>query len=1152
MCSKTADISKLLCLFIVSVQPPSKGHSRESQKKVSHARRINLHNPRHPLSYSRIILLESMHTKSTLAVSLVCLVALTTFYISRTEDSPKSTNTSTTGISADLLSEENNAAPPVKPVPARHFYVEDLENSDNCFGCTKGQNAEKQLSVDDKLATWELDDTIYLTEHFLKFTNGTKLIQRSITSNLFKRLDFEDQKRLVSYATTAESHDFAPIPHLCWYPGTDKSLTEAFSLVRSQALSEINSDGQQPVFQGNDRWSVTATDGSSNPNTSAVTLTWSFLPDGTTISQDIDSPSSSNLIARLNAAYGASTSGNIQDAPWFELFERAFSEWSNITGNIYIYEPNDDGASFPISPGSRNLRGDIRIGGTRIDGDNNILAFNYFPNIGDMVIDTDDVNNFRDTVTGRNFFINVLAHEHGHGLGLSHVCPVNQTKLMEPFASSSFVGAQFDELITIQGLYGDPLERHGDLRNNDSTVNAYDLSSLNGIRTLADLSISNNDDSDVFKFRVENGSRLKVELIPTSVTAYAEGSQNNDGSCSVGTLFDPRNRQDLSFRVLASDGSSVIAESSTSPIGQAEVIDNILLGNVDQDYFIEINGGDENSGDSNNAQVYSLVLTQTNTQTLSASNFTIISESCQPNNSQIDPNEAIQARFTITNTGDGRIESPTVSLNSAPNLSIIGDATRSLASMEVNQSTTVTFNFRVAGECGSEASIELALDTGAGISTHTERFDLGEVNSILNINFEQDPGLPSELTQFSGNPLAQWRVTSSNAIEGSRSVQSTGVDEANAALLTTSSFTPTANIRELTFDHAYDFEDQYDGGILEIQIGQGFWVEWTAAGGTFTNGGYDDTILSTSGSPLVGRMAWTGNSTTTVVSTTAVFPDIAIGKEVKVRWHFASDFTIASDFWRIDNIQLRGFTCCISIPEISITASDPSAKEFDIADTGQFTVNSDFAPTSDLNVPYTVSGSATSGSDFVALAGVSTISAGSLSTPITVTAIRDNTVEGDETISLTLTPGTGYTIGSSSATVTVLDLPIDNWRHNNLPRATENIADLDDFDQDGLLNLIEYAFGLTPTQSSTLPIETKLDSTGTKLELIFTENTTLEDIQYIVESSTSLASGSWSTNGITRTDGSTNAEGIRQVTASVDVSDTRRFLRLRIVRLSSQ
>ena len=138
-------------------------------------------------------------------------------------------------------------------------------------------------------------------------------------------------------------------------------------------------------------------------------------------------------------------------------------------------EPNDDAVDLFTSSGVVNLRPDVRIGGRHIDGNSNILAFNYFPNNGDMVIDTND-SFYNDTSNNSLKFRNVLAHEHGHGIGIGHVCPVQQTKLMEPFVSTQFDGPQHDDIRAGQRLYGDRFE------DNDTTGTATDLGVL-GIST---------------------------------------------------------------------------------------------------------------------------------------------------------------------------------------------------------------------------------------------------------------------------------------------------------------------------------------------------------------------------------------------------------------------------------------------------------------------------------------------------------------------------------------------------------------------------------------------------------------------------------------------------------------------------------------------
>src|SRR5205085_8254880 len=68
---------------------------------------------------------------------------------------------------------------------------------------------------------------------------------------------------------------------------------------------------------------------------------------------------------------------------------------------------------------------------------------------------------------------------------------------------------------------------------------------------------------------------------------------------------------------------------------------------------------------------------------------------------------------------------------------------------------------------------------------------------------------------------------------------------------------------QLTFWHRYNFEDGYDGGVVEVSTDGGTtWVDVLAGGGSFASGGYNGTISGSFGSPIAGRPAWTGGSST--------------------------------------------------------------------------------------------------------------------------------------------------------------------------------------------------------------------------------------------------------------------------------------------------
>jgi len=456
----------------------------------------------------------------------------------------------------------------------------------SCEGCdhdSHQDHAVTQLIADKKNQSWPAVVIKHLEKHYQVSEKAIRHLSRAVSYTEFEQLTEEELARVVRYSAAVQGKTLPELIHLCWEGSTPVAFREAMDSVRSLAVLEEIEQEPQAVFQGIDRWTRTATDGTGISVGTPITITWGLVPDGTTVAGTNSFPddSPSNLIATLNSTYGASTTGNLQDAPWFELFETAFEYWSEVTGNIYIYEPNDDGVDlngFSSSGfrGTLGVRPDVRIGGTTLDGNSGTLAFNYFPNSGNMVFDTADSSNFTNSNNTRILFRNVVAHEHGHGLGFSHVCPINRTKLMEPIATRSFIGVQFDDMITAQGIYGDPRERSGGNSNNDSTGNASDFGTIADNFESEQLSISSANDTDFYKFNVGLGKRLTLRLVPTTEAVYLEGEQLTTG-CTAGTNFDPNTRQKLSVRVLDTNGTTVLATADSQPIGSEETITNLTM-----------------------------------------------------------------------------------------------------------------------------------------------------------------------------------------------------------------------------------------------------------------------------------------------------------------------------------------------------------------------------------------------------------------------------------------------------------------------------------------------------------------------------------------------------------------------------------------------
>jgi len=106
---------------------------------------------------------------------------------------------------------------------------------------------------------------------------------------------------------------------------------------------------------------------------------------------------------------------------------------------------------------------------------------------------------------------------------------------------------------------------------------------------------------------------------------------------------------------------------------------------------------------------------------------------------------------------------------------------------------------------------------------------------------------------------------------------------------------------------------------------------------------------------------------------------------------------------------------------VSISATDSIASERS-GDNGTFTIGrSDCV--GDLTVFYSVGGTATGGTDYQRLSGSVVIANGEYGTIVTVTPFSDGLDEADETVILTLSPGSGFVLGASQATVTIASLP---------------------------------------------------------------------------------------------------------------------------------
>ena len=352
-------------------------------------------------------------------------------------------------------------------------------------------------------------------------------------------------------------------------------------------LSRMPSPRQEPApdFRIDKRfgwWTVTATDGPDLVPRTPITLTYSFLPDGTPIqgSEPDESNDPSNIFSTLDNNFPGGRTA------WKAQFAAAFGRIGELTAIQYI-EVDDDGAFFPTAPGVVGLRGDIRIGMHDIDGAGQILARNFLPTNGDMVIDSSDLTQWTNDLNDFVILRNVIIHEHGHGLGYLHVAPTDGTKLMEARLSTNFDGPQQDDIRGLQRQYLDGKEP------NDIPATAYDLGTLpQPIGTkpvpvvVRDVAIEDNGLLDYYSFLTIDGALIDVTVAPVGST-YDEGPRLGGEDGTV-TPIDALAIHDLSFHVVAPNGITILASVNATAAGESETLNAFALRKGNGRYFLRV------------------------------------------------------------------------------------------------------------------------------------------------------------------------------------------------------------------------------------------------------------------------------------------------------------------------------------------------------------------------------------------------------------------------------------------------------------------------------------------------------------------------------------------------------------------------------------
>jgi hypothetical protein len=291
------------------------------------------------------------------------------------------------------------------------------------------------------------------------------------------------------------------------------------------------------------------------------------------------------------------------------------------------------------------------------------------------------------------------------------------------------------------------------------------------------------------------------------------------------------------------------------------------------------------------------------------------------------------------------------------------------------------------------------------------------LNNIYSNNFETSAGSEWSKTNRSTTPI------------GGRKF----LGEFNNDTVSLTLNNPLLNNNTVTVEFDLFIIRYWDGntGYADSNYGDATFTLTTSNGQTLFNttfSNYDTTTQSYPNSAGQGNYpARTG----AVENNTLGYQNWYGGQKLDSVYHLTSTFTNASNAlslnftasglqlwyntsdvgsWGIDNISVR----VLDVPTITLAVSPASVTE-DGTSNLIYTFTRTGSTTNPLTINYSIGGTATNGTDYASIPTGITFAAGLSTATVTVNPTNDTAVENNETVALTLTSGTGYTIGTATA-----------------------------------------------------------------------------------------------------------------------------------------
>ena len=327
----------------------------------------------------------------------------------------------------------------------------------------------------------------------------------------------------------------------------------------------------------------------------------------------------------------------------------------------------------------------------------------------------------------------------------------------------------------------------------------------------------------------------------------------------------------------------------------------------------------------------------------------LLYESCPSTNGAVDPSETVTLNFSLQNTGSADTTNLTATLLASGGITSPSAAQTYGALTAGGSAVAQPFTFTATGNCGDTNVAAFQLQDGAlDLGTITFNLPLGKIGYPLSESFDDvtAPALPATWSANISGSVPFWNTSTTAYDSYPNAAFATDSTNVGISELISPGIPIATTSARLSFQNKFDLESQaisfasmqrtnyYDGGVLEIDSGDGTYQDIVSAGGSFVSGGYVGTIYNSGGNPLAGCSAWSGSSGG-FITTLVNLPAAAAGQTIRLKWRLGTD---AGNYyggtgWYIDSVTVAdGFTCCISgvdldvrqtsIPEPAIVGQD--------------------------------------------------------------------------------------------------------------------------------------------------------------------------------------------------------------------------------------